>query len=157
MKTDILDFLVQLTETQDQMLAALHKKQAVLVKPEKEAMESVTAEEEAVLEKMQKMLDRREELLTAARLQNILSDSIERLCGHLFPHNVSVHKLLDGARHRTQQIGLLAYTNWTMTRKSMIHISQILELLETRGQGKTTYQPQSNTDISQGSFVDRVA
>ena len=156
MKTDLQDFLHQLIESQSQMLAALHKKQAVLVKPEKEAMALITAEEEKALAAMQNVLGRREELLTAARLQNIRGDSIEQLCRHFFPQNAEVQQLLDEARHRTQQIRLLAYTNWTISRKSLIHVSQILELLETQGQGKTTYQPQANSPL-RSNFVDRVA
>jgi flagellar biosynthesis/type III secretory pathway chaperone len=157
MNTNVLEFLSQLLESQDSMLAVLHKKQAILAKPEKEAIASLAAEEEAALKKMQKVLQGREALLTAARLQNIPSDSIEQLCGHFFPHNANVQKLLEEAKHRTHQIGLLAYTNWTMSRKSLIHVSQILELLETRGQGKTTYQPQTTRDISRGRLVDHVA
>ena len=157
MKTDLQDFLDQLIETQIQMLAVLRRKQALLVKPEKEAMALISAEEEETLEKMQNILKRREDILTSARLQNVRGDSIEQLCDHFFPHNTEIQKMLDEVKNRTQQIQLLAYTNWTMSRKSMIHISQILELLETRGQGKTTYQPQVNTDVSRGGFVDRVA
>ena len=157
MKTDLLDFLNQLVEAQNQMLAILRKKQTVLVRPEKEAMAQVSAEEEKTLGKMQNILNRREELLTAARLQNLPGDTIEQLCGHFFPGNIEIHKLLIESKHRTQQIGLLAYTNWTMSRKSLIHISQILELLETRGQGKTTYHRRTDSDISGGGFVDRVA
>jgi hypothetical protein len=157
MKEDILDFLNQLIESQTQMIAILHKKQVVLVKPETKAMALISAEEEQILETMQNILQRREELLTTARLQNIRGDSIEQLCGHFFPHNTDVQKMLDETKHRTQQIRLLAYTNWTMSRKSLIHVSQILELLETRGQGKTTYQPQTNPEASRGGFVDRVA
>ena len=157
MKTDLLDFLNQLIETQDQMLAVLSEKQKILVKPEKEALVRITTDEEHMVEKMQQMLNRREELLTAARLQNIVSDSIEQLCGRFFPQNVDVQKMLDAVKHRAHQIHLLAYTNWTMSRKSMIHVSQILELLETRGQGKTTYHPRPNTDTACGGFVDRVA
>lgn len=157
MKADIMDFLNRLTAAQTQMLAVLRKKQAILVKPEQEAMTLVVAEEEDIVEKMQTVLQRREEILMSARMQNIRSGSVEQLCGHFFPNNADVQKMLDEAKHRTQQIQLLAYTNWTMSRKSLIHISQILELLETRGQGKTTYQPQPNTDTSRGGFVDRVA
>ena len=157
MKTDIKTFLTQLAESQSQMLTVLHKKQAILVKPEKEALALIAAEEEKVLGEMQAMLDRREELLTAARLRNVPCDSIEHLCGHFFPNNFEMQKMLVETRNRTQQISLLAYTNWTMSRKSLIHVSQILELLETRGRGKTTYQPQPKTDRSNGSFVDRVA
>ena len=156
MKTDLLDFLNQLTETQEQMLVVLRKKQAILVRPEKEALAQVSAEEEQMFEKMQNALNRREELLTIAQVQNIGSDSIEQLCGHFFPRNVDVQKILDEVKHRAHQIRLLAYTNWTMSRKSMIHVSQILELLETRGRGKTTYHPRP-TDASGGGFVDRVA
>ena len=157
MKTDLPNFLNQLIETQNQMLAVLHEKQKILVKPEKEALTRVAADEEHMVEKMQQMLNRREELLTAARLQNIGGDSIEQLCGHFFPHNVEVQKLLDEVKHRAHQIHLLAYTNWTMSRKSTIHVSQILELLETRGQGKTTYHPRPNTETTRGGLVDRVA
>jgi len=156
MKTDLLDFLSQLIETQKQMLAVLHEQQRVLVRPEKEALAMVTAKEKGALDQMRQVLDRREELLTAARLQNICGDTIEQLCGQFFPRNLEVHKMLDEAKHRTHQIRLLAYTNWTLSRKSMIHVSQILELLETQGQGKTTYHPRSN-DASGGGFVDRVA
>jgi len=156
MKTDLLDFLDQLIETQNQMLAVLHRKQALLVRPEKEAIASISVEEEEAVEKMQQVLSRREELLTAARLQNVNGDSIEQLCEHFFPRNIEVNKILDEVKHKTHQIRLLAYTNWTMSRQSMIHVSQILELLETRGQGKTTYHPRPPC-ASGGGLVDRVA
>lgn len=157
MKTDILNFLHQIAETQEQTVTVLRKKQTILVKPEKEAMASITAEEEAALAKMQQVLKWREEILTSARLQNIPGETIEQLCEHFFPHNADVQKLLDAVKQRTQQIQLTAYTNWRMSRMSMIHISQILELLETRGQGKATYHMPSNTDGSHSGFVDRVA
>jgi len=157
MKTDLLDFLHLLVRVQGQMIAVLRKKQAILVRPEKEAMLSISAEEEGSLEKMQQVFKRREELLTAARLQNICGDSIEQLCEHFFPRNIETQKMLDEIKHRAHQIRLLAYTNWTMSRKSLIHVSQILELLETRGQGKVTYHPQQGADTSRGSVVDRVA
>ena len=153
MKKDILDFLNQLIAAQIQMLTVLHKKQTVLVRPEKETLALISSEEEQTLGAMQNILKRREELLTTARLQNVQGDTIEQLCGHFFPRNAEVQKLLDETRHRTHQIRLLAYTNWTMSRKSLIHVSQILELLETQGQGKTTYHPKA----SRSSFVDRVA
>ena len=159
MKTDLQNFLHQLAEAQEQTVAVLRKKQAILVKPSKEAIALITVEEEEALEKMQEALKRREIILTTARLQNIPGETIEQLCEHFFPRNVEIQKLLDTVKHRTHQIQLLAYTNWTMSRKSMIHIAQILELLETRGQGKTTYHPQpnANADKSHSGLVDRVA
>ena len=155
MQTELQNFLNQLTEAQIQMLAVLHKQQAILVRPDKDSIALVAAEEKKALETMQEILKRREELLTTARLQNIQGDSIEQLCEHFFPHNIEIHKLLAETSHRTHQIRLLAYTNWTMSRQSLIHVSQILELLDTCGQGKTTYQPHTNS--SRSRLVDRVA
>jgi hypothetical protein len=66
MKTEIQDYLTQLIESQNQWLAVLHKKQAILVKPEKEAMALIAVEEEKAVESMQNVLKRREELLTSA-------------------------------------------------------------------------------------------
>ena len=74
MKTELQNFLNQLIEAQTQMLTVLHKKQAILVKPEKEAVAQISAEEEKTLETMQNVLQHREELLTTARLQNIRGD-----------------------------------------------------------------------------------
>ena len=154
MKADILNTLDQLFEAQTQMLSVLNKKQAVLVRPEKDAMALIAAEEEKSLEEMQIILKRREDILETARLQNIRGESIEQLCGHFFPHNTDVQKLLDETKHRTQQIRLLAYTNWVLSRKALIHVSQILELLDTSGLGKTTYQPRQQAG---GKRVNRVA
>ena len=158
MKPDLLNFLNQLIEAQTQTLAVLHKQQTILVRPAKETMAAISVDAEEALETMQRVLNRREELLTSARLQNIRSDSIEQLCEHFFPRNIEVQKLLHETKSRMQQIQLLAYTNWTMSRKSQIHVSQILELLETRGQGRTTYQPLPKGGASSGGYkVDRVA
>ena len=157
MKTDIQNFLTQLIEAQHQMLNVLKKQQAVLVKPAKEAMEAITSEEKEALSNMQAVLDRREEILTSARLQNIRGDSIGHLCSQFFPHDVEMQKMINDIKHRAYQIQLLAFTNWTINRKSLIHVSQILELLETRGQGKTTYQPPANAGTARSNSVDRVA
>jgi len=157
MKAEIEHFLHQLIEAQHQMLAVLHQKQTLLIRPEKEAIAAISIEEEKTLANMQSILERREELLTTARLQNVPGETIEQLCEHFFPRNIEIHKLLNEIKHQTQRVRLLAYTNWTMTRKSMIHLSQILELLETRGQGSTTYHPQSNASTARGVSVDRIA
>ena len=157
MKTEIQIFLKQLIDAQHQMLAVLQTKQQILVHPEKEAMAAITAEEEKTLATMQRMLERREELLTAARLQNVPGETIEQLCEHFFPRHLEVQKLLNEIKNLARQISFLGFTNWKMGRQSLIHIEQILELLETRGQGITTYHPQSKAVSARGVSVDRIA
>ena len=157
MKEDIQNFLKQLIEAQHQMLAVLQKKQKILVNPEKEAVAAISVEEEQTLAAMHHMIERREELLTAARLQNVPCETIEQLCEHFFPRHLEVQKLLNEVKHLARQISFLGFTNWKMGRQSLIHIEQILELLATRGQGITTYHPQSQAVSARGVSVDRIA
>ncbi|GHT45409.1 hypothetical protein FACS189454_04830 [Planctomycetales bacterium] len=161
MKNQILDFLKILSETQSEMIDVLQRKQTQLVKPDKEVLDKISAEERQCVEKMQKIIGWREELLTAARLQNIAADSVVLLCERFFPHNFEVQNALHRIKDRTEQIRFLAFTNWTMGRKALVHISQMLEIIETHGQGNPVYQ-QTNQQPRQpnskrGGFVDKVA
>ncbi|MDR0521769.1 MAG: flagellar protein FlgN [Planctomycetaceae bacterium] len=154
MKEELLDFLHCLINAQNSMLSVLQKKQDILVRPQKDVLETITAEETASVEAMRQILDKRERILESARLQNIGGSTIESLCGHFFSRNFEVQKMLEEAKHRTQEIRFLAYSNWTMSRKSIMHLTKILEMIETNGQGKTTYQP---GDTPHRSMLDRVA
>ncbi|GHT09555.1 hypothetical protein FACS1894170_00240 [Planctomycetales bacterium] len=153
---DVLQLLKQLVVAQDQLIDVLQRTQPLLVRPDKEALAAIIADEEQVITQWQSILKKREELLTAARMQNIDGNSIEALCHFYFPNNYEVHKILTEAKEKRQQIHFIAFTNWTLSRKSLVHISQVLKLIETNGQGKTTYSvfPSGNQG---GGFVDRVA
>lgn len=155
MKTKIIEFLKQLDAAQEKTLKILQEKQILLVKPESKALAKVAEEEVAAMEQLRLVLEKREEILLAAGEQGTEVESVQELCETLFPNNFEVRKLLDLARSRTQQLRFLALTNWTISQKSMIHLSQLLELIETRGQGKTTYKPTKGTEG--GGLVDRVA
>ncbi|MDR3234965.1 MAG: flagellar protein FlgN [Planctomycetaceae bacterium] len=157
MKTDVLQFLKQLSEAQYRMIDVLQRKQVLLVRPDSDAFSAISIEEQRTVETMQSLIERREELLASARLQNINGSSIEALCGFLFPRNDDVSKRLIEAKGRTNQIRFLAFTNWTLSRKSLVHISQILEFIETNGQGKATYKPQDTGMNKSGGLIDKAA
>ncbi len=160
MKQDILDFLKNLSVVQEKTLAVLQEKQALLVHPDKNALATLAAKESEVLEVLQNVLRRREELLARAAEQGLPSDSIEVLCDKLFANRIEVRRILDLTKRRIQEIRFLAGTNWTMTQKSLVHISQILELIATGGQGKNTYNAPNAPNGGKstgGGFVDRVA
>ncbi|MDR2114864.1 MAG: flagellar export chaperone FlgN [Planctomycetaceae bacterium] len=156
---EIITFLNQLAAVQEKILDVLKKKQLLLVKPDKESLASITAEEENTLISLQKSLDYREKILKSAEKQGYNVDSIQMLCEQIFPKPSEWRRLVNAAQNRNKQIRYLALANWTVSQKSLIHLTQILEIIETRGQGKTTYKPQKGKDShsSGGGFVDRVA
>ena len=155
MKTKLIEFLKQLASAQDATLGILKKKQKLLVQLDPPALEAIVVEERDALDQLRSALAQREAILQTAQNEGIEADSIQQLCETLFPHNVEVRRLLDIAQNRSKQLRFLALTNWTMSQKSMIHLSQLIELIETRGHGKTTYKPTKGTEG--GGLVDRVA
>ncbi|MDR2439597.1 MAG: flagellar protein FlgN [Planctomycetaceae bacterium] len=159
MEHEVITFLNQLATVQEKILDVLKKKQSLLVKPDKEALATITAEEEQTLMLLQQSLDHREKILEFAKEQGYKVDSIRMLCEQIFPKPNEWRLLINAAQNRNQQIRYLALANWTVSQKSLIHLTQILEIIETRGQGKTTYKPQKGKEIqsSGGGFVDRVA
>ncbi|MDR3183233.1 MAG: hypothetical protein LBT89_10005, partial [Planctomycetaceae bacterium] len=80
MKTEVLQFLEQLTDAQHRMIDVLQRKQPLLVRPDNEALASLNGEEKIAVSTMQSLVARREELLESARLNNLHSESIETLC-----------------------------------------------------------------------------
>jgi hypothetical protein len=159
MEHEITAFLSQLAITQEKILDVLKKKQTLLVKPDKDSLAAITAEEERTLILLQESLDHREKILESAKEQGHNVDSIQMLCEQIFPKPNEWRMLVNAANNRLRQIRYLALANWTVSQKSLIHLTQILELIETRGHGKTTYKPQNGKEnhSSGGGFVDRVA
>lgn len=159
MQTEILDFLRQFATVQERTVSVLRQKQTLLLRPDKATLDAIGIEENEVLEQLRQILRRRESILLRAEREGTAADTLQELCERLFPKNSACFQQLEETRQRSQRIRFLALTNWTMTQRSIVHLSHILELIETRGEGKTTYSPQNGkeTTSSSGGFVDRVA
>lgn len=160
MKETVLQFLHELKAVQDQMAEVLLKKQAILVRPDKEQLDRISDEENEILEQLTRMQKKREEILDIANRRDGPFESIQEFCEAHFPHHLEIKRLLDASQQQSRQIRYLALTNLTMTQRSIIHLSQVLEIIETRGQGKATYRISGGNEGNAapgGGFVDRVA
>ena len=157
MEQDILRFLSQLSTVQERALSVLRRKQEFLVKPDRDGLMEIVAEEHKVLDLLQQCLARREEILADARQKGYAVESISSLCQRIFPRSECL-RLAEEAARQSQLIQFQSRANWMMTQKSIVHLSQMLEIVKTRGQGKSTYHRQSEKESSlSGGFVDRVA
>ena len=158
MENDIFQFLNQLAPTQEQTLAVLSRKQALLVKPDRDGLAEIAVEEQTVLDLLKQCLTRREEILADARQQGHAVESIQALCQRILPPHSECLRLVEDATRRSRLIQSQSLTNWVMTQKSIVHLSQMLEIIETRGQGKPTYHRQGEKESgSPGGFIDRAA
>lgn len=158
MKQEILHFFKTLDAAQEKTLAVLQKKQSALVKPEPENLRLVSVEENEAVDLLRQALEEREAVLAAARQRGWDCDSIQTVCERAFPGQNEWKQVIEKLQAQSTQIRFVSLTNWTMSQKSLVHVTQILEFIETRGEGKTTYQfPKGTRTASNGGFVDKVA
>ncbi|MDR2763146.1 MAG: flagellar protein FlgN [Planctomycetaceae bacterium] len=160
MQEAIFDFLDQLSTIQELTISVLREKQTVLVDVERSSLDAISAKENELLIQLKDIQEKRQAILRRADKSGVKADSISTLCSKLFPTNLNLRKRIDAAQNCSRQIHFIALSNWTMTQRSITHLNQIIELIETRGAGKTTY-PNANikSDNQNGGsgIVDRVA
>ncbi|MDR1480452.1 MAG: flagellar protein FlgN [Planctomycetaceae bacterium] len=160
MKETIFDFLDQLSAIQELAITVLREKQFLLVNAERSALDAIAVRENELLVQLKNIQDKRKAILQRAEKNGIKTDSIATLCEQMFPNNIDLRRRIDAAKQRSRQIHIIALSNWTMTQRSITHLSQIMELIETRGLGKTTYPNtivKSDNQSGGNGIVDHVA
>lgn len=160
MEQKILQYLDQLAEVQERTQAVLSRKQESLVQLDKDKIGETTAEEKEVLTLLQNALLQRDTILNEAKTLGITADSLVELCEKYMPQSPELVARLEEAQHRIRNIRFQSLANWTMNQKSLVHLSQILELIANRGEKKATYsspQKQENGGLRSGGLVDQDA
>ncbi|MDR2344597.1 MAG: flagellar protein FlgN [Planctomycetaceae bacterium] len=160
MQETIFDFLDQLAQIQELTISVLQEKQALLVNAERSVLDAIAVKEKNLIVQLKDIQNKRQAILRRAEKNGTKADSITALCQKLFPADLILRKQIDAAKNRSRQIHFIALSNWTMTQRSITHINQIIELIETRGLGKTTYQNttiKSDNQNGGSGIIDRVA
>lgn len=156
-ETEIARFLADLTAVQDQTLDTLRRKRHLLVKLDTEALAAMAPEEQKLLDDLQQCLVRREQLLAQAAQEGLPATSLRSLA-HALPARDS-GALQGPVRQVTTRMGLLQHeslTNWVLVQRTLLHLSQLLEIIATGGRPQPTYGRGEPAPAS-GAFVDHAA
>ncbi len=140
-ESELAEFLRQLSAVQARTLDVLVRKRQMLAAADAEGLAGMAAEEREVMESLQGCLDRREELLEQARREGLP-------CGDLGALTKALPKASRGpfaaqfreAAHRTRLLRHSSLTNWVLMQKTLLHLSQLLEIIATGGQFQPTYE-----------------
>ena len=156
-ETDIAALLTELADVQSVLLALLGEKRGALAAGDSEALLAIGDREQRLVERLQACHDRRQEMLALAAREGLPSDSIESLSGALPADGrdrmqASIHE----ARVRSRLLQHQSLTNWVLVQRSLLHLSQLIEIIATGGRLQPTYGKGSDRQIS-GSLVDRAA
>lgn len=153
-ESDLVGFLTQLSAVQDESLAILTKKRQLLVAADTQGLADLGTQEQKLIEKLQECLQRREALLKRAAEEGLPSDSIRSLAAAL--PGTSSETLAGQTREATRRARLLEHhslTNWVLVQRTLIHLSQMLEIIATGGQMQPTYGKEAVA--AGGALVDR--
>jgi len=154
-ESELATFLQRLSAVQARSLDVLARKRQMLVEADAAGLEAVAVEERQLVADLQQCLDRREELLGRAREEGRPSDSIHALAQSL-PRD-SKRQLLDQVKQTALRWRLLQHhslTNWVLIQKTLIHLSQLLEIIATGGRLQPTYG-KDQCACATGVLVDR--
>lgn len=156
LERDLTELLSELSTTQGDLLALLDEKRHLIVARDTAALANMAAREEAIVVRLQSCQTNRRDLLDRAAAERLPSDSIRSLATVLAePARAEMADQLEAASRRFRLLNHQSLTNWVLIQRSLLHLSQLLEIIATGGRKSPTYGKVEAR--SGGSLVDQAA
>jgi hypothetical protein len=154
-ESDLAHFLSDLSAVQTRAIQALVRKRECLVASDAEGLAEVDRDEVEIVASLEGCLERREELLSAAAGEGLPADSIASLASAVKgPERQSLTAQVREAASRSRLLEHHSLVNWVLVQRTLIHLSQLLEIIATGGRLQPTYG-KANSPCSHGALVDR--
>jgi hypothetical protein len=156
-ETEVAELLTELSAAQDELFDILAKKRTLLIQSDHSGLTAMLPQEAQLIDKMQACAQRREGLLARAKKEGLPSDSISALTESL-PSSKSrdLPERIVQSNNRIRLLQNQSLTNWIVIQRTLIHLSQMLEIIATGGRLQPTYGEREPVNSS-GSLVDRAA
>jgi hypothetical protein len=156
-ETDISALLDQLTSVQSELLDVLRQKRDALAAADVARLAELQPQEEQLAERLRQCQERRTELLALARQQGLPHENMANLAS-----KVSGGKrggLGQKVKTASTQMRLLqhhSFANWVLAQRSLLHVSQLLEIIATGGRMQPTYGDKESVH-ARGSLLNQQA
>ena len=157
-RKQLADFLGATLQAQKDTAALLERKRELFAKNNLAAVGELAREEQAAGDRLKQCVAERDKLLQYAAAEGLPSQSIETLAKAVVPYSDDeFFALLRSVQYQTQLLRQHNITSWVVTQRAMLHASQMLEIIATRGRMKSTYtrEHQRNIGTTGGTLVDR--
>lgn len=156
-ESELAGFLADLSAVQDQSLELLSRKRQLLVKVDTQGLAAMAPEEQELLERLQQCLERREQLLVRAAKEGLPSGSITALAQVLPREDRNrLGGRMQTAAARMRLLQHESLTNWVLVQRTLLYLSQLLEIIATGGRMQPTYG-RGEPAPAGGALVDRAA
>jgi hypothetical protein len=156
-EADIAGLLTELSVVQGALLALLAEKRRILASGDHAALAATAEQEQQLVQRLTNCHEQRQQLLRRAAEEGLPSDSIRSLSSALPAESRSrVHGGIDQAHERGKLLQHQCLTNWVLVQRTLLHLSQMIEIIATGGRPLPTYGNGSDRTKS-GALVDRAA
>jgi hypothetical protein len=156
-ESEIGGLLADLAEVQTSLLSALDEKRQLLVAGDQAALSALGAREQTLASRLQACHERRQQLLARAGAEGVPADSIRSLSDHLpAASRGRMQASMREAEARTRLLQHQCLANWVLVQRSLLHLSQLIEIIATGGRMQPTYGKGSDR-VAGGALVDQAA
>ncbi|WP_425615690.1 flagellar export chaperone FlgN [Anatilimnocola sp. NA78] len=160
-EAEISGLLAELSGVQEELLAVLSEKRQRLAAVEIGNMTELQTREQALCDRLQACHTRREALLVAAKEQGLPGDSMTSLAkatggNAKTTQGDKLRKDLASSASRMRLLQAQSLTNWVVAQRSLLHVSQLLEIIATGGRLQPTYGVGEGVH-NRGGMVDHEA
>jgi len=156
-ENEIVALVSELADVQRELLGALGEKRQLLAAGKHEGLTAMAAREQQLVVRLQACHDRRQQLLAQAEAEGLPSDSIRALSSQLPESSRQlVQASIGEAASQSRLLQHQSLTNWVLVQRTLLHLSQLIEIIATGGRPKPTYGKGSDCHSS-GALVDRAA
>lgn len=156
-ESEIGGLLAELAEVQSALLGALDEKRRLLVAGDQAALVAMGTREQELASRLQGCHERRQQLLARAGGEGKPADSIRSLSDRLPAASRSrMQASMREAEARTRLLQHQCLANWVLVQRSLLHLSQLIEIIATGGRMQPTYGKGSDR-VAGGALVDQAA
>jgi hypothetical protein len=156
-ENEVAQLLSDILAVQDDLFLNLAKKRDLLIASDMVGLAAIEPDEDLLVARLQECVKRREELLFKAGQEGLPTQSMQALTKALPPNRRGeLPDRLAQAGSRARLLLHQSFTNWLVIQRSLIHLSQMLEIIATGGRLQPTYGEGEPVNAS-GSIVDRAA
>lgn len=154
---ELTEFLAELSSAQDELLTVLNRKLELLATADAAGLEQLAPTEQSLAERLQACYQRRLELLDEARRQGLPGDSLRALSGAIpGERRKQFQAQVDQAADKSRLLQHQSLTNWVVVQRTLLHLSQLLEIIATGGRLRPTYGTGASAS-SGGALLDHAA
>jgi flagellar biosynthesis/type III secretory pathway chaperone len=136
----ISGLLAELSSVQTELLETLDRKRAALAAANLEQLAELQPQAEALVQRLEQCQRRRAELLEQARREGLPGASVSKLATRVSGGKGG--KLGQQVKQSAARMRLLQHhslANWVLAQRSLLHVSQLLEIVATGGRLQPTY------------------